>query len=329
MIEPESISESVSGVESEMSSERGVDHQPNAQLVNPSDMRLEQDADRNQGIRALLPDHWLDYLLEGAELGIFMILAGALTTLFEWPGSPLHQAFPNSLLRRMLIGILMGLTAVSIIYSPWGKRTGAHFNPAVTLTFYRLGKLQRIDAIGYVLAQCIGGISGITVVALVLRERFTDLPVRYIVTLPGSLGWFVAFWVEFGLAFVLMTMVLFVSNTRNLSQYTGWFAGTLVATFITLAAPFSGMSINPARTLASAVPAAVWESLWIYFLAPPLAMLFAAEVYLKIRGRVRPICGKLCPNMETQCLCQNCCLCTHVNLPSDPHLSGVDGEEKS
>jgi aquaporin Z len=54
----------------------------------------------------------------------------------------------------------MTLTAISISYSPWGKPSGAHLHPSVTLTFFRLGKVAPWDALGYVLAQCVGGIRG-------------------------------------------------------------------------------------------------------------------------------------------------------------------------
>ncbi|MEM9163515.1 MAG: aquaporin, partial [Cyanobacteria bacterium P01_F01_bin.4] len=92
------------------------------------------------------------------------------------------------------------------------------------------------------------------------------------------------------------------------SNLTGIFAGILVATFITFEAPLSGMSINPARTFASALPAQEWNGFWIYYLAPPLAMLLATEVYLNVTKRnPRKLCGKLCPNMETPCICTTCC----------------------
>jgi len=86
--------------------------------------------------------HWPEYLTEAAGLGLFMLSACVFTTLLEYPGSPAHQAIADPFLRRVLIGIAMGLTAVGLIYSPWGQRSGAHLNPSVTLAFWRLGKVQ-------------------------------------------------------------------------------------------------------------------------------------------------------------------------------------------
>ena len=147
-----------------------------------------------------------------------------------------------------------------------------------SLTFWRLGKIEGWDAVFYIAAQFIGGALGVVLVAQVAGAMLIgDAAISYAVTLPGAPGRWVAFAAEFGISFGLMLMVLFVSNRRAINRYTGLFAGTLVALYITFEAPLSGMSMNPARTVASALPAHVWSDVWIYFLAPPLGMLLAAE----------------------------------------------------
>src|SRR5687768_3178239 len=97
--------------------------------------------------------HWPEYLIEGWALGMFMISAGVFAVLLDAPGSAPHELIGDPTLRRVIGGMAMGLTAVAIIYSPWGQRSGAHMNPAVTLTFLRLGKVARWDAFFYVVAQ--------------------------------------------------------------------------------------------------------------------------------------------------------------------------------
>ena len=67
-------------------------------------------------------------------------------------------------LQRVFTGICMGLTAIALIHSPWGKRSGAHMNPAVTLTFLRLGHIAPWDAAFYIAAQFIGGTLGVLLV---------------------------------------------------------------------------------------------------------------------------------------------------------------------
>src|SRR5207302_290529 len=178
----------------------------------------------------------------------------------------------------------MGSTAIGIIYSPWGKQSGAHINPSTTLTFFRLGKVATWDAVFYVVSQFIGGIIGALLATAVLAAWVAHPAVNYVVTMPGSAGTAAAFVAEVAITFVLMTVILHVSNNSGLHKLTGLCAGALVATYITVEAPISGMSMNPARTFASAVPAQYWTALWIYFTAPLIGMLSAAEVYLRIRG---------------------------------------------
>jgi len=240
--------------------------------------------------------------MEGAELGLFMISAGCFVTLLEHPGSPVQQAIGDPFPRRMLIGIAMGLTAIGLIYSPWGKQSGAHFNPAVTLAFLRLGKVARADAFFYVAAQFIGGVAGILLTASVLGPLLADPTVNYVVTVPGSGGPWMAFLAELGISFLLMLVVLSASNSKKAPQYTGLFAGILVAGYITLEAPLSGMSMNPARTFGSAVAANLWTGIWIYFTAPVIGMLLASEVYRRRKGMSAIRCAKLHHQNNKRCI---------------------------
>jgi aquaporin Z len=216
--------------------------------------------------------------MEAWGLGMFMISAGVFTTLLEFPDSPAREAIPDPVPRRVLIGLAMGLTAIGIIYSPWGQRSGAHINPSVTLTFLRLGKIAPWDAVFYIIAQFIGGTAGMVVVAMALRAMFAQPVVEYVVTIPGPAGAGVAFAAELVISLGLMLMILLLSNTDRLTRFTGIVAGLLVATYITVEAPLSGMSMNPARTFASAAPSGIWTGVWVYFTAPILGMLAAGEI---------------------------------------------------
>lgn len=191
------------------------------------------------------------------------------------------------------MGVAMGVTAIGLNYSTWGKRSGAHYNPAVTVAFARLGKMARGDVVGYVAAQFVGAVGGVFLAGLIVREMLADPQVHYAVTRPGDQGVGVAFVAEVLISGILMTVVLTTSNRARLAPYTGLFAGLLVATFICVEAPLSGMSMNPARTFGSALPAGVWTALWIYFTAPPLGMLLAAAVFVRLHGLPRLRCAKL------------------------------------
>ncbi|MGH8458385.1 MAG: MIP/aquaporin family protein [Nevskiales bacterium] len=240
--------------------------------------------------------------MEAAELCLFMASAALFGTLLEYPGSPIHQAVPAQWLRRLLMGLLMGSTAIAIIYSPMGKQSGAHFNPSVTLAFLRLKKIAPWDAAFYVLAQFTGGVIGLLLVAAALGAPLAHPSVNYVATLPGPRGPLPAFVAEVFISFLLMSVVLRVSNVSALNRYTGLFAGILVATYITLEAPLSGMSMNPARTFASALPGKLWMWMWIYFIAPPLGMLLAAETYVRFKGIDKVYCAKFHHENDKRCI---------------------------
>jgi aquaporin Z len=260
-------------------------------------------ARRPSGAPSALARHWPEYLMEAAGLGLFMLSACLFTVLLEHPGSVAHQALPNPLLRRALIGVAMGLTAVAIIYSPFGKRSGAHLNPSVTFTFWRLGKVEGWDAVFYVMAQFIGGLLGVLLATAICGPMLIGhSTVNFAVTQPGEAGPWVAFAAEFAISFGLMLTVLVVSNRHSLNRYTGLFAAMLVALYITFEAPLSGMSMNPARTVASALPAASWEYAWLYFIAPPLGMLLAAETYVRWQGKGSVLCCKLHHENDSRCI---------------------------
>lgn len=226
-----------------------------------------------------LRENWPEYMIEAWALGMFMVSAGVFTILIEHPDYPLREFVENSDVRRSLIGLAMGLTAVGLIYSAWGKRSGAHMNPAVTIAFLRLGAMHRWDAFYYIVFQTLGGLAGVLLVQLLFGESFTAAPVNYVITVPGEAGVGVAFAAEFLMSALLMLTILVVSNHAKLERFTGIAAGTLVATYIAVEAPFSGMSINPARTFASALPAGDWRSGWLYLIAPVAGMLTGVELY--------------------------------------------------
>jgi aquaporin Z len=238
--------------------------------------------------------------MEAAELGVFMISASLFTILLYHPASPVVRAIPVEFIRRILMGLAMGLTAVGIIYSPWGKQSGAHMNPAFTLTFFRLGKVAPWDAVLYVAAQFMGGIAGVAIVAAFAGNALGHPAVNYVATLPGSGGTWPAFAGEAVISFLLLLVVLTASSQKKLASFTGWIAGLCVAVFITFESPISGMSMNPARSLGSAALPHLWTSLWIYFTAPLLAMLLAAEVFPLLKGRV--LCAKYHHENKYRCI---------------------------
>jgi len=240
--------------------------------------------------------------MEALCLGLFMISACAFSALLEHPASPVRASVMNADARRFLIGLAMGMTAILLIYSPMGRRSGAHMNPATTLTFYRLGKVQRWDAAFYMLSQFAGGLLGVLVSFALMGATLTQRDVNFAITRPGERGETVAFVSEVFITFLLMTVILNVSNSRKYARVTGIAAGTMVMLFITFEAPLSGMSMNPARSFASDFVGMQWNGIWIYFVAPVVGMLTAAEVFVRTRGLYAVICAKLNHSGNARCI---------------------------
>ena len=273
-----------------------------AQLLSEPAAASAQTGHWSENVKRAFTQHWPEYMIEGLCLGMFMISACSFAALLEHPASPVRMRVTNAEVRRFLGGVAMGLTAVLLIYSPLGRRSGAHMNPATTLTFFRLGKVERWDAAFYVLSQFVGGVLGTLVAFLALGPTLAHREVNFAVTRPGTHGIAIAFLAEVFIAFLLMTVILNVSNSRNYARFTGLAAGTMVMLFITFEAPFSGMSMNPARSFASDFVGMQWQSIWVYFAAPLIGMLTAAEVFVRTRGSRSVICAKLNHSGDARCI---------------------------
>lgn len=243
-------------------------------------------------------------LIDGALLGLFMVSACTVGVALEHPASPLRAALPDAFARRALAGLSMGATAVALIYSPWGRRSGAHMNPAVTLAFLALGKVQARVAGAYVAAQLAGGLLGVLVCSALFGEALAARDVGYVATVPGPGGAGMAFAAEFAISGLLLYAVLRVAACPRRERFAGLLAGALVATWITFEAPISGMSMNPARTLASALPSGTFTALWVYLSAPMLAMQVAARMAARTAARTpgAHLCAKLRHDLALRCI---------------------------
>lgn len=272
-----------------------------------------------------LRKHWPEYLMEACELGIFMVSASLFTILLYHPSSPALEAIPNEFIRRILMGAAMGGTLVALVYSPWGKQSGAHMNPAFTLVFLHLRKVAPWDAAFYGIAQFAGGLVGILFVTGVSSNLLAHPAVNYAATLPGPGGPWIAFTAETAISCLLLLVVLMVSNTEKLARFTGLFAGLCVALFIIFESPFSGMSMNPARTFGSAFLPHLWSTLWIYFTAPVIGMFLAAEIYVLLKCRVA--CAKYHHQNHFRCIfCEYQAVRQTKGSQVTPMLGGHRGE---
>jgi aquaporin Z len=229
----------------------------------------------------------IHYLQEALGLGIFMISACFFSALFWGNDAVFHIYFSSEATRNIVNGMLMGSTALLIFYAPFTAPSGSHINPAVTITFLRLNKMCRYDAMFYIIFQFAGGTIAVYVMSVLLGQSLTTSPVNYAVTIPGMFGVVAATITEYVIAFITMSMVLFTSANNTLKKYTRIFSGCLVCSWVIFAAPISGFGMNPARSFASAFPAHIYTSFWIYFFIPFAGMLSAAEVFLFAQKKSR------------------------------------------
>lgn len=240
-------------------------------------------------LKAAFRKNWKHYLQEALGLGIFMISACFFSALIFSSEGAWHNAIPGNLMKNVLTGFLMGATALFIFYSRWTSPGGSHINPAVTLTFLRLGRMCRYDALFFIIFQVLGGTIAVYVMQFLMGHILTQPPVTSAVTIPGKAGITWAAITEFVIAFITMTMVLFTGLHTKLKQYTRVFSGILVCCWVILAGPVSGFGMNPARSFASALPAGVWTSFWIYCIIPFAGMLAAAELFLFVQQKSKTL----------------------------------------
>ena len=244
-----------------------------------------------------------EYLAEFAGTACIMLVALSALTFDLATHSPMHHWVPNVDVRRLITGLIIGGTAATVIYSAIGRRSGGHFNPALTLAFHRLHKIGIPGALAYASAQLSGAAVGAVIVRLAWGSWATSVHVG--ATMPGHPGTAATFAVETALTFLLVTLILHCVDRPRWMPYTAALAGVFVAFVVLVEAPISGTSLNPARSFGPALAADRWSHFWIYAIAPPLGAVLAAELFTRVRLRV--MCAKLfhtddypCPFFDCQ-----------------------------
>ena len=238
-----------------------------------------------------------EYAAEFAGTALLLLVGLSAVCVNFSTQSPVVTALPDSNVRRLITGIIFAGTGTAIVYSPLGKRSGGHINPAVTLAFLRLGKITPKSAAIYITVQIAGALTGAALVLAIWRGWATS--VRLGATIPHDGGAAAAVAAEVVATFLVVSLILNFVDRPRLMPFTAAAAGTLVAFLVFVEAPVSGTSLNPARTLGPALVGSTLTDLWIYLLAPPLGALAAGLVYRHQRASVA--CGKLFHSSRVQC----------------------------
>jgi len=212
------------------------------------------------------PFPWPPLFSELIGTGVLVLAGLSLVILMFGAGSPLVQAVPGEGLRRLITGFLFGSTGALIALSPVGKESGAHINPAVTLAFWLMGKLESRIAVGYVMAQLAGAVIG----ALpLLAWGSMGRSVAFGATLPGQ-GYAIRTVLlgEVITTFVMVSLLAVFLGFRRIRAYTPAIFPFLYAVMVYAESPISGTSTNPARSLGPAIVSGQWQGWWIFWVGP-------------------------------------------------------------
>ncbi len=243
-----------------------------------------------------LRQHWPHYLAEAAGIMSFLTVSSLASVVFHHPDSALARALgPTAWVQRIGVGAALGLLITGMSSTPWGRRSGAHFNPAVTLGFWQLGYIGTADATWYALAQFAGALLAGAGLFGLLEPWFGHPSIHDNTTLPIAVphGWALALGAEILISAALMLVLLWALHSPQRKPWAGALAGLTLAVFVVVEAPLSGMSLNPARTLGTAAAAGTGQELWLYFLGPLGGMWGTAALYQRYRRSQPP--GQLPP----------------------------------
>jgi aquaporin Z len=221
---------------------------------------------------------WRLYLSEFIGTALLIGVGVSFVILDFGKGSPVTSLIPSFGIRRALTGFLFGSTGMLITFSPVGKWSGSHINPAVTLSFWLKGKIKSHIAIGYVIAQLLGGITG--AFALLIWGNI-GATVAYGATIPGKEGPWVAVLGESITTFCLIAGLFLFLGYKRIRPFTPVLFPFLYAVMVYFEAPISGTSTNPARSLGPSLVAGAWNGWWVYWIGPAIGTFLAVIIQTK------------------------------------------------
>ncbi|HEY7707961.1 MAG TPA: aquaporin [Gaiellaceae bacterium] len=212
---------------------------------------------------------WQKYAAE--LLGTFVLVFGGTTTIVaaSLMGVPVLLTVPFA----------FGLALLAGLYA-FGEVSGGHYNPAVSLAMFLDRRLSSPDLVRYWAAQFAGAI----LASLVLLIATSQDDVASTATVPGVPGDGTAFLIELVFTAIFVLVILQASASGRFGS------SALVAIPLALVAihfaaiPFSGSSVNPARTFGPALIGNEWDGIWIYFIAPPLGAALAVAIHRGVVG---------------------------------------------
>ncbi|MGB0983895.1 MAG: MIP/aquaporin family protein [Saprospiraceae bacterium] len=174
------------------------------------------------------------------------------------------------------IAITFGAIVAAMIYT-FGRISGAHINPAVTIAFAFTDRFDRKDLLPYLVFQLIGAFLASATLRILfpIHENLGS-------TIPFG-SWQQSFILEVILTYFLMLVIIFVSDSEETKAFTGLAVGGTVLLEAMFAGPITGASMNPARSIAPAIVSGNVTELWIYIAAPIIGAILASLTWKLMR----------------------------------------------
>lgn len=222
--------------------------------------------------------HWRIWFAEAVGTALFVLGALSSAALILGRGSPLEGAVPTESLQFLVVGLLVGAWVGALVVSPLGRLSGAHLNPAVTLAFSLLGRVSLHDVVGYVIAQLVGAIAGAAVFGLAwgsIADSVGGGVTHPTIETPLAVG------LELAMTAILLAMILLFVSRERLIRWVPLMLWPLLGLLIWQEGPYTGTSLNPARSLGPAVASSDFGDLWLYFVAPAAGALLTAVLWRK------------------------------------------------
>jgi aquaporin Z len=227
-------------------------------------------------VKKYLGNHdWRELLAEA--VGTFILV-------FAGTGAIMVNQISNGVITHLGVSFVFGAVVTALIYT-FGHISGAHFNPAVTLAFWRSGFLPTFKVLPYIIAQILGGVLASLMLLLSLGS-VANLGA----TIPLHDNWLQSLILEIILTFILM-LVIFGSglDRRSHSGFAGIAIGLTVGLEAACMGSITGASMNPVRSFAPALVGGVWQHHWIYWVAPILGAQLAVFVYSQLSNGFRDL----------------------------------------
>ncbi len=222
--------------------------------------------------------HWKEWGCELVGTGFQLFAGFSIVAIMEARGAPGRQLIGSSGLRLVMIGAAFGLLAAIVATTPLGKRSGAHLNPAVTLGFFLRRHTHAHDLVGYALAQTAGALGAAGAFSAICGTW--AVKVNHARTVPSaSVHPWVAAGIEAALTLALLLTIFSMVSSPRTARWTPLVVTGVLSGLIWAGAPYTGASMNPARTLGPDIVAGGYSALWVYFVGPLSGALLAVGLF--------------------------------------------------